>query len=387
MTSNIKRRADFGPLQSATMQAVYENDCTTAFGNNRSIVPEGYLFITCILLNKTNYFTFGDELGDLVFLAAISHPADRNGLPTSILCMENMRFRDWLSPANGTDSQEPERQHFCLFPTQDFLKSCETCDQISLLAGPLEFAGSLKIFIKFMLQSLHRDGDVFTKTLLGIGCDVVNTSAEDRGNGKAELSEEEKLALMGRGSGRLAGKPRIDYSFTAKVPIGAIDMTSLAKKDPPPKNAKTKTAIKEKVSKKDLPLPPPPPAQPNNPATKSSNSRKTKSELEQELAQLRKLQRVGGSSDLTSSQISSSSVAITSRQYENRTLVDKGTVPQAAPVATPVMDLVTNRDERAKEFDQSMKQAGQIFEFAKGYLGQVIQYTQSTRYVNINLID
>ena len=98
-----------------------------------------------------------------------------------------------------------------------------------------------------MLQSLHRDGDVFTRTLLGIGCDVVNMSTEDSGNGKALLSEEEKLEAHGNSffydaktsTATLKGSPEM-WAIKEGNVLHAVDMT-IQNEKADPKNPAAKS--------------------------------------------------------------------------------------------------------------------------------------------------
>jgi hypothetical protein len=371
LTVNIKmistlRRSDFGHLQSATMQLVYENNSVKAYGSYKSLVPEGYFLVTCILLNASNYFTFGDAFGELVFLAAISHPTDRSTLPTSLMCMDANAFKSWLSPPDGTNAVEPQKEHFCLNSTTEFLKENEKVPQISLLgAGAAVFPTALKVFLRFMIETLKRDGDDFREHFLGIGCNPPPSEPQ----GKADLSEEEKIALMGGRSERLLAKARVDYTYSNKIPLGAIDVSlkSTSKKDPPSKKGPPK---KHPPQPKD----PAPQKYPSPIIVPKTNSRKTKAQLEEELVELRKLQKVGGQVERASLVIASKPPTMPTEYSTASTSMLK--IPTA--VATPTMDLAASRAERDKDFDQTIKQVGKFFDFARGYAGELQQMNQAT---------
>ena len=372
--TNILRRSDFGHLQSATMQPVYENDSVKAYGSYKSIVPEGYFLVTCILLNTINYFTFGDAFGELVFLAAISCPTDRSTLPTSLLCMDANAFQSWLSPPDGTCALEPQKEQFCLSSTTEFLKCNEKVAQISMLgAGATVFPTALKTFLRFMIENLKRDGDGFRKHFLGIR----SIPSPSTPQGKADLTEEEKIALlMGGRSDRLLGKPRVDYTYSNKIPLGAIDVSlknSISKKDPPSKKAQPKRdppQLKE----------PPTPKHTLPPIVPKTNSRKTKAQLEEELIGLRKLQKVAGQMGQPGIGIASNA---NSSAYKPPTMATctSSTPPMIMTpmaVAAPVLDLAASRAERDKDFDQTIKQVGKFFDFARGYAGELHQMNQAT---------
>jgi hypothetical protein len=373
--SNILRRNDFGHLQSATMQTVYENDSVKAYGSCKSLVPEGYFLVTCILLNGSNYFTFGDAFGVLVFLAAISHPTDRGTLPTSLLCMDTTAFKSWLSPSEGTDAIEPQQEQFCLSSTTEFLKGHEKVAQISMLGdGEAVFPAALRTFLRFMIAISKRNGDDFRRRFLGIGC--VPPPISDP-QGKADLSEEEKIALMGGRSDRLLSKPRVDYTYSNKIPLGAINIslkssskTEVKKKDPPSKKVQPKKNLQE------LKDPSPPP-----PILPKTNSRKTKAQLEVELAALQKLQKVGRQEIKHDIGIASNEIISVYTPPAISTAHASASNPMMMTpiaVATNTMDLASSRAERDKDFEQTIKQVGKFFDFARGYAGELHQMNQAT---------
>ena len=220
------RCGDLGVLVATSGAPAIENSLVKGYANIAPIVPEGFLFLLAIEVNKNLRMHFGDSFGELTFIAAIYHPSDADMLPTGLLCLGIKEFNDWIITDQA--SVQPQIQEFCLVATKDFIDSNLNIDQLR----PSEFSDKarLKQAVKslvefFRLVRMGTSADEYRSRCLGIkdiSAVAKITPKEDGG-----LSQAEKDALNpdlgNRRALRLATKSNlVAITLANKVPVGAL---------------------------------------------------------------------------------------------------------------------------------------------------------------------
>jgi hypothetical protein len=224
--SEIRREKSLGPLAGNGEKPALDNAAVKGYANVPTIVPENFYILLAVQMPNVSLH-FGDEFGDMIFLAAVYHPYDVHGLPTGILVIDTPEFTKWLYPANSESSIEPKPEVFCYYGTEDFLKSIESMDQLRLETRMEKdaFKNAIKIFITYF-RTLKGLGTEHYRQCLGIAKD---NSDKDDDDAKVELTEAEKQALEQsqgkRKSLRSTGKtfygPKV-AAYYNKVPVGSI---------------------------------------------------------------------------------------------------------------------------------------------------------------------
>jgi hypothetical protein len=396
--TELNRRIDLGPLQVAGLQVVYENNLTKTYASYRSFVPENVLFLLGIEFvqpsNNKLIVLFGDQIGELVFLGAVSHTLDRNGLPTGILCMSVNAFNSWMFPIDSEQIKKPEIEDFCLCQTDEFLADSNTAEQKLLISND-KFKPSLKQFIQFMVElKLAIGKSSFDETFLG--CKEVVVSAEDmtannkttrtnkaadtpaNRNAKANLSEDEKLALqLGadglRKSSRVAGPPKSLYGPSSRIPVGAFNLPKIpSNKMKQPETAPKDNRPNKKSSLNDKILNPPK-ITPSHIDNKSSNHSKITPPTSTPTSRLTKAQLL---EEINSFKIANTTpvmlpptTSIQLTQTSLNQLKPQNTKFVAEPTAKD--DIASRTDYRAQgqlDFEQAESYAKSFYSFGKTML-------------------
>jgi hypothetical protein len=227
------RCGDLGVLIAISGAPALENDRVKGYANISPIVPEGFYFLLAIELDKKLWMHFGDQFGELSFIAAIYHPSDADMLPTGLLCLGINEFNNWIF-MDQTSMQPPEIQEFSLFPTEGFIDNNLKIDQLR----PNEFLDKavLKLAVKSLVEffchiKTGTNAAGYRSHCLGIKdtTSAANTLPKEG----VELSQAEKDALNpdlgSRRALRLATKTNlVAITLANKVPVGAL--TSVTKK-------------------------------------------------------------------------------------------------------------------------------------------------------------
>ena len=89
--STPARRIDFSPLDTNGLQVIHENNMIKCYAKYGSFVPEDIFFflgVEFIQVESSNLkLLFGDQIGELVFLGAVTLSTDSAGLPQGLLCI------------------------------------------------------------------------------------------------------------------------------------------------------------------------------------------------------------------------------------------------------------------------------------------------------------
>ena len=388
--NQLNTRIDLGPLQVAGLNVVYENSLVKTYASYRSFVPENILFLLGIEFLQSPkgklISLFGDQIGQFVFLGAVSHTTDRSGLPTGILCMSVEAFNAWF-PINPEQIQVPQRENFCLCRTDEFLADSNTAEQKILLSND-KFKIALKQFIQFMVElKLALGKSSFDETFLGykeLIAAAVTTPANNslasttsaNNNAKSDLTEDEKLALMTgadgiRKSSRVAGHVRSSYGPSFRIPIGALalpEIPSNKMKKQPPKDDGTKKKsslnngktidppnhqIYNKIGKQ---LPP------KNPPTATPRSKLTKAQLLEELNS----QKIANT---TSALLHSApSSQLTHTPFDQNKLRKVDIVAEPAPAKDDITSRIDYRSQGKLDFEQAESYARSFYSFGKTML-------------------
>jgi hypothetical protein len=306
------------------LQSVYENSLLKAYGSYRSFVPEDILFLLGIIAilpsTETFILVFGDQVGEFVFLGAISHTIDRTGLPVGCLCMNANAFKAWMLPSGLQQPKTPVKEEFCFCQTSEFLHDSRTANQHVLLNND-EFKKALVQFIKYMVELKLAIGRAsFDERYLGVATTLaanMNLNSTPNPSGKTNLTSAEKLALeIGGGpkrSGRIAGLANTSLGPSHKIPLGGINLPQVPKRrnldDVPPEDPSENKHLdrqnnstnrgrpsknpKTPATRANL-RPPPSPILPTPPSIPTVSSKLTKAQL---LLKLNDLERRSISSD------------------------------------------------------------------------------------------
>jgi hypothetical protein len=400
------RRTNLGHLQLQGSKLVYENTRVKGYGNSPSLVPQNTYCLTGVILDNITLI-FGDKLGDLVFLCAISLPTDRDGLPTALLCMDADKFVAWASPtASDIPTSEPTDKHFCLCAPSDFLENHSNFDQIELLQEAEIFKEALKKFIIYILK-LKRNDPTRAETLLGIAkANDTSTQPTQKSNseGKTDLTEAEKEALMnkdGKKSDRLAGKNKTYYGVgqQGKIPIGSISVTVPSTKrkgnEPadPPKVKYNKNSNKDSTVTTDLKGRTVSAETEEDQIRKPNKSRgPTKAQLQDELEAIKRkqAQRSNGNASVdnpTSNRdtpVGNPTTSVTNYSVVANATSSNGISNMASAVSQAQIIVNNNsaasrdsfRDQESKDFFKAIAQTQQIIGIARGYVTDLVQFNR-----------
>jgi hypothetical protein len=396
------RRTNLGHLQLQGSKLVYENTRVKGYGNSPSLVPQNTYCLTGVILDNIT-LVFGDKFGDFVFLCAISLPMDREGLPTSLLCMDADKFIAWTSPtAHDIPTSEPAEKHFCLCAPSDFLENHSDIDQIELLPEAERFKEALKNFIIYILK-LKKNDLTRAETLLGVvtanDASTQPTSSENDSNGKTDLTEAEKEALMikqnGKKSGRLAGKSKTYYGFAkATIPIGSINVAATSAKRKGYDSADPSTVKNTKNSSKDSSNSThskgrtvSAETEDNQPEIrKPTRSRvPTKAQLQDELEAIKRKQLISVSNAQKSNEhtpVGNPTYNVTNVSATANATSRDGINNMASAVAQAQIIVNNNsaasrdsfRDQESKDFFKAIAQTQQIIGIARGYVTDLVQF-------------
>ena len=384
--NNLVRRQNMGHLELRGSKIVYQNTRVKGYGNHASLVPHNIFCLTGVVLDDF-MLVFGDKIGNLVFLCALSTQQDRddNVLPTGLLCMSADRFTEWVCPTDPNVSISPNPNEFCLCRPSEFIAESKTADQIILLPDAEGFTNALKTFIIYMLKLKRTDPNQID-TLLGIlnpVSDIVNVvQPADLSSSKAELSESEKNVL--RSSTRQKGKGKTYYGSKPLVPVGHVDV-SLQKK--PAKRNEPKLPAKPAKRAKQTPIDDA--GEPFIPPKVRSRGL-TKTQLEQQLEAMREKQLL---LEKTEKQPDKPISNTTSMGTYNNSAVQSNYINGGATSAVAQAQIIVNdnsassrnvyREQETKDFDKTISQAQQIIGIARGYMSDVVQFSGAGRYTII----
>lgn len=234
--NEIIRLSNLGVFAPVDRAPAYENEFVKGYVPMQSVVSDDFHFVLAVSIGDL-HMHIGDKFGNLVFLAAVSHPNDHNRLPTGFLCLETNAFLSWLFPAEGKDSEIPDDSKFYFKSTKKFLKDIEKTNQersSSVMSG---IKNIIKTLINFLLDRKKQEN--YQKHFLGVP--EATTQSDETPTSKVNLSEADKELLMNAGRRvlpRLLAKAQMSNGPSNKVPIGAVNIEIITKKDIPPTNVK-----------------------------------------------------------------------------------------------------------------------------------------------------